>query len=60
MNETSDSSFRPEKIEKNDPYTYSISTQIKYLIDILNKFFNNIKKTSQQIINNLSKKAGQQ
>ena len=60
MNETSDSSFRPEKIEKNDPYTYSISTQIKYLMDILNKFFNNIKKTSQQIINNLSKKGGQQ
>ena len=59
MNETSDSSFRPEKIEKNDPYTYSISTQIKYLMNILSKFLNNIKITSQQIINNLNKKGGQ-
>jgi len=60
MNETSDSSFKPEKIKKNDPYTYSISTQINYLINILNNFFSNIKKTSQQIIDNFNKKGGQQ
>ena len=60
MNETSDSSFKPEKIEKNDPYTYSISTQINYLINILNNFFSNLKKTSQQIIDNFNKKGDQQ
>ena len=58
MNETSDSSFQPTKIKKNDPYSYSINTQTKYLMNILNTFFKNIFKTSQQIINSINKKGG--
>jgi len=60
MNETSDSSFQTEKIKKNNPYSYSINTQIKYLMNILNTFFKNIFKTSQQIINSINKKGGQE
>ena len=35
LNETSDSSFEPEKIQKNDPYSYSLNTQIRFLMNIL-------------------------
>ena len=55
LNETSDSSFEPEKIQKNDPYSYSFSTQKRFLMNILKKYYNNIKKISQQIINNIIK-----
>ena len=55
LNETSDSSFEPEKIQKNDPYTYSLNTQLGFLINILKDFYNNIKKISQQIIKNIIK-----
>ena len=55
LNETSDSSFEPEKIQKNDPYTYSLNTQLGFLINILKDFYNNVKKISQQIIKNIIK-----
>lgn len=55
LNETSDSSFNPGKIQKNDPYSYSFSTQKRFLINILKKYFNNIKQFSQQIIKNIVK-----
>ena len=55
LNETSDSSFEPEKIQKNDPYSYSLNTQIRFLINILKKNYNNIKRISQQIIKNIIK-----
>ena len=55
LNETSDSSFEPGKIQKNDPYSYSFSTQKRFLMNILKKYYNNIKKISQQIINNIIK-----
>ena len=55
LNETSDSSFEPEKIQKNDPYTYSLNTQLGFLIIILKDFYNNVKKISQQIIKNIIK-----
>ena len=55
LNETSDSSFEPGKIQKNDPYSYSFSTQKRFLMNILKKYYNNIKKISQQILNNIIK-----
>ena len=55
LNETSDSSFEPEKIQKNDPYSYSLNTQIRFLINTLKKNYNNIKRISQQIIKNIIK-----
>ena len=55
LNETSDSSFEPKKIQKNDPYSYSFSTQKRFLMNILKKYYKNIKKISQQIINNIIK-----
>ena len=55
LNETSDSSFEPKKIQKNDPYSYSFSTQKRFLMNILKKYYNNIKKISQQIIKNIIK-----
>ena len=55
LNETSDSSFKPEKIQKNDPYSYSLNTQIRFLMNILKKNYNSIKKNSQQIIKNIIK-----
>ncbi|HIB35466.1 MAG TPA: cell division protein FtsA [Dehalococcoidia bacterium] len=55
LNETSDSSFEPEKIQKNDPYTYSLNTQLGFLINILKDIYNNVKKISQQIIKNIIK-----
>ena len=55
LNETSDSSFKPEKIQKNDPYSYSLNTQIRFLMNILKNNYNNIKRISQQIIKNIIK-----
>ena len=55
LNETSDSSFEPEKIQKNDPYSYSLNTQIRFLMNILKNNYNNIKRISQQIIKNIIK-----
>ena len=55
LNETSDSSFEPEKIQKNDPYSYSLNTQIRFLMNILKNNYNNIKRMSQQIIKNIIK-----
>ena len=55
LNETSDSSFEPEKIQKNDPYSYSLNTQLGFLINILKDFYSNVKKISQQIIKNIIK-----
>ena len=55
LNETSDSSFEPGKIQKNDPYSYSFSIQKRFLMNILKKYYKNIKKISQQIINNIIK-----
>ena len=55
LNETSDSSFEPGKIQKNDPYSYSFSTQKRILMNILKKYYNNINKISQQILNNIIK-----
>ena len=57
LNETSDSSFEPEKIQKNDPYSYSFNTQLGFLINILKDFYSNVKKISQQIIKNIIKGA---
>jgi cell division protein FtsA len=48
LNETSDSSFEPKKIQKNDPYSYSLNTQLGFLINVLKDFYNNIKKLASR------------
>ena len=48
LNETSDSSFEPGKIQKNDPYSYSFNTQLGFLINLLKDFYNNIKKLASR------------
>ena len=48
LNETSDSSFEPKKIQKNDPYSYSLNTQLGLLMNILKDFYNNVKKLASR------------